>query len=101
MPFTFALLTARLTEAGVPHTKIYTIDDIAADPHFIARETIIRLPDPELGSVPAPCVVPRVKGRPASVPRSGPALGEHNEAVYGALGLSAQALEQLRRDQVI
>ncbi|WP_322061490.1 CaiB/BaiF CoA-transferase family protein [Paraburkholderia sp. J63] len=97
----FALLTARLTEAGVPHTKIYTIDDIAADPHFIAREAIIRLPDPELGSVPAPCVVPRVKGRPASVPRSGPALGEHNEAVYGALGLSEAALEQLRRDKVI
>ncbi|MEX3979015.1 CaiB/BaiF CoA transferase family protein [Paraburkholderia sp. EG287A] len=97
----FARLGARLTEAGVPHTKIYTIDDIAADPHFIARETIIRLPDADLGSVPAPCVVPRVKGRPAGVPRSGPALGEHNEAVYGALGLSAEALAQLRRDKVI
>jgi crotonobetainyl-CoA:carnitine CoA-transferase CaiB-like acyl-CoA transferase len=97
----FALLTARLTEAGVPHTKIYTIDDIAADPHFIAREAIIRLPDPELGSVPAPCVVPRVKGRPALVPRSGPALGEHNDEVYGALGLCGKALEQLRRDKVI
>ena len=97
----FARLSARLTEAGVPHTKIYTIDDIAADPHFIAREAIIRLPDPDLGTVPAPCIVPRVKGRAVPAPRSGPALGEHNEAVYGALGLDAQALAQLRREQVI
>ncbi|WP_028219140.1 CaiB/BaiF CoA transferase family protein [Paraburkholderia oxyphila] len=97
----FELLSARLTEAGVPHTKIYTIDDIAADPHFIAREAIIRLPDPELGTVPAPCIVPRVKGRTVPAPRSGPALGEHNEEVYGALGLDAQTLAQLRSEQVI
>jgi crotonobetainyl-CoA:carnitine CoA-transferase CaiB-like acyl-CoA transferase len=97
----FAVLSARLDEAGVPHTKIYTIDDIAADPHFIERESIIRLPDPDLGSVPAPCIVPRVKGRPAPIPRSGPLLGEHNKAVYGELGLDEAELAQLRSEGVI
>lgn len=97
----FARLSELLTEAGVPHTKIYTIDDIVEDPHFAAREAIIRLPDPDLGSIPAPCIVPRVVGRQLPVPRSGPAVGEHNAEVYRELGLDEQAIEDLRRDGVI
>ncbi|HEY4296451.1 MAG TPA: CoA transferase [Paraburkholderia sp.] len=97
----FEQLDARLTAAGVPHTKIYTIEDIVADPHFVAREAIIRLPDADLGTIPAPCVVPRVKGREMPVPRSGPAVGEHNADVYGELGLDEATLARLRREQVI
>ncbi|WP_345816752.1 CoA transferase (plasmid) [Paraburkholderia sp. PREW-6R] len=97
----FDTLDARLTAAGVPHTKIYTIEDIVADPHFQAREAIIRLPDPDLGSVPAPCIVPRVRGRTMPPPRSGPAVGEHNADVYGELGLDLATLAKLREEGVI
>jgi crotonobetainyl-CoA:carnitine CoA-transferase CaiB-like acyl-CoA transferase len=97
----FEQLDARLTAAGVPHTKIYTIEDIVADPHFAAREAIIRLPDADLGTIPAPCIVPRVKGREMPVPRSGPAVGEHNADVYGELGIDEATLARLRRERVI
>ncbi|NRO98879.1 CoA transferase [Paraburkholderia sp. NMBU_R16] len=98
---TFEQLDARLTTAGVPHTKIYTIEDIVADPHFTARDAVIRLPDPDLGTIPAPCIVPRVKGREMRPPRSGPSVGEHNAQVYGELGLDEAALARLKREQVI
>jgi crotonobetainyl-CoA:carnitine CoA-transferase CaiB-like acyl-CoA transferase len=97
----YAEVVKTLDAAEVPYSKAYTIDDILADPHFKAREAIIRLPDDELGSVPAPCIVPRVVGRASTAPRSGPAVGQHNAEVYAALGLDAAALDALRRDGVV
>ncbi|MHC3908573.1 CaiB/BaiF CoA transferase family protein [Achromobacter marplatensis] len=90
-----------LDAAEVPYSKTYTIVDILADPQFQAREAIIRLPDPELGSVPAPCVVPRVTGRVCATPRTGPEVGEHNAQVYGEFGLDDSALRRLRAAGVI
>jgi len=97
----FSEVAARLEQHGIPFTKVYTIEDIEADPHFQARGTIIRLPDPDCGSLPAPCIVPRVAGREMPVPRSGPAVGEHNAQVYAAFGLGEPELASLRADCVI
>lgn len=97
----YAELAERLERAGIPFSKAYTIEDIERDPHFIARGAIVRLPDPELGSLPAPCIVPRVVGRAMAVPRTGPSVGEHNAEVYGALGVGADELERLRAQGVI
>jgi crotonobetainyl-CoA:carnitine CoA-transferase CaiB-like acyl-CoA transferase len=97
----FADIAPLLEAGGVPFSKVYTIEDIVNDPHYQARQAIIRMPDPELGSVPAPCIVPRVTGRVMPVPRTGPATGEHNAQVYGELGIDEQALERLRASGVI
>jgi crotonobetainyl-CoA:carnitine CoA-transferase CaiB-like acyl-CoA transferase len=59
------------------------------------------MPDPELGTVPAPCIVPRVSGRAMPIPRTGPATGEHNGQFYGEMGIDEQALERLRALGVI
>ncbi|TAL84600.1 MAG: CoA transferase [Candidimonas sp.] len=90
-----------LEAAETPFSKIYTIEDIEKDPHFIARQSIIRLPDPDYGSLPAPCVVPRIVGRQMPTPRTGPAVGEHNAEIYAELGLGAVDLAQLRNEKVI
>jgi crotonobetainyl-CoA:carnitine CoA-transferase CaiB-like acyl-CoA transferase len=97
----YASIAAQLEEAGVPFSKAYSIKDIEEDPHYIARGAIVRLPDPDYGSLPAPCIVPRVAGREMKVPRTGPAVGEHNTQVYGGFGISAAELEQLRADGVV
>jgi crotonobetainyl-CoA:carnitine CoA-transferase CaiB-like acyl-CoA transferase len=97
----FAELTQTLDRFSVPFSKVYDIDDVLADPHFQARQAIIRLPDPDLGEVPAPCTVPRFSGFAPSIPRSGPSVGEHNDAVFGALGIDADELSRLRAAQVI
>lgn len=94
-------IRSRLEPHEIPFHKIYTIADIETDPHFQERQAIIRLPDPDYGSLPAPCIVPRVPGRDMPAPRSGPAVGEHNAEVYGEFGLSSEQLAALRAEGVI
>jgi crotonobetainyl-CoA:carnitine CoA-transferase CaiB-like acyl-CoA transferase len=97
----YAQVAQVLGAAELPFSKAYTIDDILADAHFQARGAVIRLADDELGSVPAPCIVPRIVGRASLAPRSGPAVGQHNAEIYGALGLDEAMLALLRQDGVI
>lgn len=97
----FDAIAQCLEEAGIPFSKVYSIEDIEQDPHYRAREAIVRLPDPDYGSLPAPCIVPRVPGRTLPVPRTGPAVGEHNAQVYAEFGLGADDLAQLRAEGVI
>lgn len=97
----YPVVAAKLEEAGIPFSKAYSIEDIEQDPHYIARKAIVRLPDPDYGSLPAPCIVPRIVGREMPVPRSGPAVGEHNAEVYARLGIGAAELTQLKADKVV
>src|SRR5882757_2407324 len=80
----------------VGFSPIYDAADIFADPHFIARQTIVSVPDEELGDVRMQCVVPRFSETPGSVRRAGPSLGQHNDEAYGALGLTAEEIARLR-----
>ena len=97
----YAHIAVVLEEAGIPFSKAYTIEDVEQDSHFRARAAIIRLPDPDYGSLPAPCIVPRVAGREMPVPRSGPGVGEHNAQVYAAIGIGAEELARLREEGVV
>lgn len=97
----FATIESCLRSHEVPFSKIYTIEDIEADEHFRARKMIIRLPDPDYGTLPAPCVVPRVTNRTALLPRTGPVIGEHNTEFYHELGITDSELHELRQQHVI
>lgn len=85
-----------LTRYEVPHSRVYSIEDVLADAHLQARQAIIELADPDLGKVAAPCVVPRFSNHQSVIPRSGPNLGEHNAQVYGEFGLSPDEVAQLK-----
>ncbi|MCY1219348.1 Formyl-CoA:oxalate CoA-transferase [compost metagenome] len=85
----------------MPFSKVFSIADIINDPQMAAREAIVRLPDPDLGSVPAPCVVPRFSGYAPPSPRTGPDVGEHNAEVYGRLGIGDEELARLRTEGVV
>jgi crotonobetainyl-CoA:carnitine CoA-transferase CaiB-like acyl-CoA transferase len=80
----------------VGFSPIYDAADIFADPHFIARETIVRVPDEELGEVRMQCVVPRFSETEVSVRCAGPSLGQHNDEIFRALGLSDRDIARLR-----
>jgi crotonobetainyl-CoA:carnitine CoA-transferase CaiB-like acyl-CoA transferase len=97
----YAQIAARLEQHEIPFSKVFTIEDIEQDPHYIARQAIVRLPDPDYGSLPAPCIVPRIVGREMPVPRTGPALGEHNAEIYGRFGIGPERLVQLKAEKVV
>ena len=97
----YEAIATQLESGGIPFSKVYSIEDIERDPHYQAREAIIRLPDPDCGSLPAPCIVPRVPGRTLAIPRTGPAVGEHNAQVYADFGVDAAELARLKQAGVI
>ena len=82
-------LLAILHEGGVPAGRIYKAADMLTDPHFIARDAIVRVSDPKFGELAMQNVVPKLSATPGSIRWTGPALGQHNDEVYGdLLGLS-------------
>jgi crotonobetainyl-CoA:carnitine CoA-transferase CaiB-like acyl-CoA transferase len=98
----FADIEARLVGSNVPFGGIYTAADIAADPHFKARDNLATIEDDELGSITMPAVVPRLEGTPGRIAFAGPSLGAHNDEIYkGVLGKSDAELEVLRKERVI
>lgn len=94
-------IVARLEEAGIPASKIYTAVDIAADAQYRAREAVRPVPDPALGrDILHTAPVPRFAGPgpKEGIAWSGPEIGAHNDEVYGRmLGLSPDRLAALRK----
>jgi crotonobetainyl-CoA:carnitine CoA-transferase CaiB-like acyl-CoA transferase len=81
---------------------IYSIADIVEDPQYLARETIVRVPHPKLGSVLMQNVIPRLSDTPGRIRHPGPDVGAHNEEVYrGELGLTAEELSELHDAGVV
>jgi len=83
-------------EAGATVGPIYSIADIAEDPHFIEREVFVDLEDGEFGSLAMHNVVPRLSATPGSFRYPAPALGEHTEEILSELGLAAAALDEAK-----
>ena len=91
-----------LEAAEVPHGPIYSIQDIAEDPQYQARDMILRVPHPFFGEVAMPGVLPVFSETPGEVRWPGPALGEHSEAVLrDDLGLTEDEIARLRSEGVI
>ena len=95
-------LLALLHEGGVPGGRIYKAADMLADPHFIAREAIVRVADPKFGDLAMQNVVPKLSATPGSIRWTGPELGQHNDEVFGdLLGLTVEQVRQLTADGVV
>ena len=91
-----------LHAGGVPAGRIFRAKDMFADPHFAAREAIVRLAHPDFGEFAMQNVFPRLSETPGAVRHLGPTLGEHNKEIYqGLLGLDDDALSSLRSAGVI
>lgn len=82
-------------EAGAAIAPILDIAGIFEDPQFAARGTIASVEHPVLGPVRMPNVLARFGETPGRVAAAGPALGEHNDEVFGALGCGAGELAEL------
>jgi crotonobetainyl-CoA:carnitine CoA-transferase CaiB-like acyl-CoA transferase len=91
-------LEEHLIASGVPVGRIFRAPEMLADPQFIARESITRVPHPDLGEVPMQNVFPRLSRTPGAVSWPGPSLGEHTAEV---LGLDEDTLARLRAAGVL
>lgn len=82
---TVAVVVQALQAASVPVGRIYTVQDIAEDPHYRARGMIQRATTPDGLQLEVPGVVPLLSATPGRVEPHAPTLGEHTDAVLGRL----------------
>lgn len=90
-----------LEGAAVPAGRIYTVADIAADPHYQARGMLqqVQLPDGRAVAVPGIC--PKLSRTPGQHRRNAPALGQDSDAVLREVGLSEDQIAQLRARGIV
>ena len=97
-----AKLLELLEANGVPCGRVYQAPDMLEDPQFQAREAIVPVEHPVFGRIRMQNVFPKLSETPGEVRWPGPALGEHTDAVLGAvLGYDSAKLAKLRADGVI
>ncbi|WP_394559569.1 CaiB/BaiF CoA transferase family protein [Aquipseudomonas alcaligenes] len=87
---------AVLVRAEVPASRIYSAEDMFADPQFLAREMFLSAKLPDGKPFKMPGIVPKLSETPGGVEWTGPQLGEHNAQVLGELGYSAERIAELK-----
>ena len=87
--------------AGAAVAPIYDIEGIMQDPQYEALNSIITVNDAELGLTKMQNVLFRLSETPGEIKWSGPTLGEHNEEVYGELGIGKHELDELSEKGIL
>jgi formyl-CoA transferase len=90
-----------LDAAAVPAGRIYTIEDIASDPHYLARGMLaeVQMNDGTLLKVPG--MVPKLSRTPGAHRRNAPHLGQDTDAVLTELGISAEQIQAMRQRGIV
>jgi formyl-CoA transferase len=92
---------AALGEASVPAGRVYTAKDIVEDPHYRARDMILKQQTRDGHEIEVPGIVPKLMGTPGTVRSSAPKLGDDTDAVLAELGMAAEAIAQLRAKNIV
>ena len=90
-----------LDQAAVPAGRIYTVEDIAADPHYLARGMLadVSLSDGSVLKVPG--MVPKLSRTPGQHRRNAPSLGQDTDAVLLDLGITADQISEMRKRGIV
>ena len=87
--------------ASVPAGKIYTVADIAADPHYAARGMLQHVQMDDGTRLTVPGIVPKLSRTPGSHRRNAPQLGQDTDRILAEMGLHAQQIAELRAKGIV
>ena len=82
---------AALDAAAVPAGRIYTVADIARDPHYRARDMLLPVTLADGSTLSVPGIVPKLSRTPGGHRSNAPALGEDTDAVLAELAQRRRA----------
>jgi formyl-CoA transferase len=85
-----------LEKSSVPAGKIYTVADIAADPHYQAREMLQQIMMNDGSPLSIPGIVPKLSRTPGQHRRNAPELGQDTDTVLREIGLSPEQIQALK-----
>jgi crotonobetainyl-CoA:carnitine CoA-transferase CaiB-like acyl-CoA transferase len=92
---------ARLNEAGVPCGRIYSVDEVFADPQVQSLGMVASVPSPHYHPLRLVAQPMRLSRTPSDVRIRPPECGEHTMEILGALGYSQEEIAGLRRRQIV
>ena len=76
-------------------TPVYSLDEVADDPHFRARGSIVDVEDPGAGSKRQVGMLFKMSETPGSVRRPAPDVGQDTSTVLRELGYNDLEIEAL------
>ena len=94
------VLTA-LDAAAVPAGRIYTIQDIANDPHYLARGMLAEVEMSDGSRLKVPGMVPKLSRTPGLHRRNAPNLGQDTNAVLAELGITPEQIQAMRQKGIV
>ena len=90
-----------LDAASVPAGRIYTVADIATDPHYQARDMILQTVMADGSTLALPGIVPKLSRTPGSHRRNAPEIGQDTDAVLQDIGLTPAQIQALKEKGIV
>jgi len=84
-----------LEDAGVVAGPIYNMDQVYKDPQVLARQMLVDLEDPELGTIHNIGIPVKLSSTPGQIRTRAPMLGEHSVEVLMENGFSQAEVDEL------
>ncbi|MBU3545894.1 CaiB/BaiF CoA-transferase family protein [Polynucleobacter sp. MWH-Jannik1A5] len=98
--WTKTVSTAQALEAldamAVPAGRIYTVADIASDPHYKARENIQTIQMQDGSKLDVPGVIPKLSRTPGSIKTLAPDIGQNTDEILKSIGLTNDQVASLK-----
>ena len=85
-----------LDAVAVPAGRIYTVADIAQDPHYKARGNIETIQMHDGTKVEVPGVIPKLSRTPGSIRTLAPDIGQNTDEILRGIGLSDTQIASLK-----
>jgi formyl-CoA transferase len=85
-----------LDSVAVPVGRIYTVADIANDPHYKARGNIQTIQMQDGSRLDVPGVIPKLSRTPGSIKTLAPDIGENTDEILQSIGLNKSQVASLK-----
>jgi formyl-CoA transferase len=85
-----------LDSVAVPAGRIYTVADIANDPHYKARENIQTIQMQDGSKLDVPGVIPKLSRTPGSIKTLAPDIGQNTDEILHSIGLTEAQVASLK-----
>lgn len=92
---------AVLDKAAVPAGRIYTVEDIAADPHYLERGMLAEVSLNDGSVLKVPGMVPKLSRTPGHHRRNAPSLGQDTDTILTELGITADQIREMRQRGIV
>lgn len=88
-------------EAGIPCGPVLDMKEAIEHPQIQAREMMVHMDHPTIGGMYFQGVPVKLSRTPGSVDTPAPLLGQHNEEIYGKLGISREKVIEMKEKAII